>query len=136
MPAKSLQRSTIKGRGSFGVLDRQVARAMALCTRHFRIDRALKIHDPNTGRISYVKGFRVLGRFLLSEPKALLRKMQAEGLIMFGEHDILYNPYKVAARARKLMPHVEVDVIKESGHGCIYDQPEESSRRILEFLRP
>jgi pimeloyl-ACP methyl ester carboxylesterase len=108
---------------------------MALCTRHFRIDRALKIHDQNTVKISYIKGFRALGRFLLSEPKSLLRKMQAEALIMFGEHDILYNPYKVAARAKKLLPHVTVYVIKGAGHGCIYDQPEESNRKILDFLR-
>jgi len=134
LTAKSVQSSRVNNRGSFGVFDRQVARGMALCTRHFRMDRALKIYNPESGRISYIKALQVLRRFFLSEPKSLLRKMCSESLILLGEHELLYNPYKVAERAKQLLPNVEVHVIPESGHGCIYDQPEKANARIVYFL--
>ena len=107
---------------------------MALCTRHYRLDRALHVYNPKTNRIALGKGLKILRKFFMSEPKSILRKMQSRGLILFGEHEILFNPHKVGRRAQSLMPNVDVDIVKESGHACIYDQPQASNERIMAFL--
>ena len=135
LTAKSVRSPSASGNVSFGSFDRQLARAMALCTKHFRLDRALRVYNPKTGRVGVKKAFKLLRRFFISEPKAVLRKMQSRGLILFGEHEILFNPGKVGRRAQSLMPDIEVDIIAESGHACIYDQPEVSNDRIMAFLR-
>jgi len=134
LTTKSINKARIRETGSFGVFDRQVARSIALCTRHFRMDRALKIYNKKTGRISYRRAFRILKRFLLSEPKSIIRRIKPDCLILFGENEILFDPQKVADRINKLVPKAEVRIIEGAGHGCIYDQPDESNRRIIEFL--
>ena len=135
LTAKSIKSPSANGNISFGSFDRQLARAMALCTRHFRLDRALGIYDTKTKRIAVGKTLKVLRRFFFSESTAVLRKMRAPSLILFGEHEILYNPDAVAKKAKKLMPQAVVQIIEASGHACIYDQPEESNRRIMSFLQ-
>ncbi|WP_101757381.1 alpha/beta fold hydrolase [Oceanicoccus sp. KOV_DT_Chl] len=120
--------------GSFGTFDRQLARAMALCTRHFRLDRSLGVYGENSNKISFIKALKVLRKFFLSEPKSLLRKMQSEALVVFGEHEVLYNPYKVAKRAEKLMPNTRAEVLSGAGHAVIYDQVEQANTMIVDFL--
>ncbi len=134
LTAKSVKSPSASSSGSFGSFDRQLARAMALCTRHFRLDRALLVYSEKSGRVTAGKAMKLLRRFFLSEPKSVLRSMQSRGLILFGEHEILFNPVRVGRRARKLMPNVDVDIIKDSGHACIYDQPDVSNQRIMAFL--
>ena len=135
LTAKSVRSPSASGNVSFGSFDRQLARAMALCTRHFRLDRALQVYNPKTDRVAPGKAIKLLKRFFISEPKDVLRRMQSHGLLLFGEHEILFNPEKVSRRAQALMPNVETDIIKDSGHACIYDQPQASNDRIMAFLR-
>jgi pimeloyl-ACP methyl ester carboxylesterase len=120
--------------GSFGTFDRQLARLMALCTRHYRVDRSIGVYNDNTGRIDFTKGLRVLGKFFLSEPKSVLRKFKVPALLMFGEHEVLYSPTKVCRKIRRLIPDMEFSVIKGAGHAAIYDKPEEANAQILKFL--
>lgn len=120
--------------GSFGTFDRQLARAMALCTRHFRLDRSLGVYDTDSGKVKLGKGLRVLRKFFWSEPAALLRRLQVPTLVLFGEHEVLYNPHKVAAKAERVMPGVKAEVMTGAGHAVIYDQPEQANSRILQFL--
>lgn len=134
LTTKTINKARIKKTGSFGIFDRQVARNIALCTRHFRMDRALKIYSKKTGRVSYLRAFRILKRFFLSEPKSVIRKMNPDSLILFGENEILFNPNKVSKRLKKLVPNARTHILHGAGHGCIYDKPEESNRLILEFL--
>ncbi|GLP96193.1 alpha/beta fold hydrolase [Paraferrimonas sedimenticola] len=134
LTAKSIKSPSASGSVSFGSFDRQLARAMALCTRHFRLDRAMCIYNDKTQKISFIKAFKLVWQFFTSEKKSLLQKMEAPGLVLFGEHEILYNPDKVSKKALKLMPNVEVGIIEKSGHACIYDQPAESNRRIMRFF--
>ncbi len=134
LTAKSVSSPSASGNVSFGSFDRQLARAMALCTRHFRLDRALHVYNPKTNRVTIGKAIKLLRRFFISEPKSILSKMQSRGLILFGEHEILFNPQKVSRRALSLMPNIEVDIVENSGHACIYDQPQASNERIMAFL--
>ena len=120
--------------GSFGTFDRQLARLMALCTRHYRVDRSIGLYDENTGRIDFVKGLRVLGKFFLSEPKKVLRQFKPPALLMFGEHEVLYSPQKVCSRMQKLIPHMQFSVIQGAGHAAIYDKPAEANAQIIDFL--
>jgi len=120
---------------SFGTFDRQLARLMALCTRHYRVDRSVGIYNETTGRVERLKALRVLCKFFLPEPKSVLSALQVPGLLVFGQHEILYNPHKVAARARRIMPTLETSVIEGAGHAAIYDKPGEANELVVSYLR-
>lgn len=122
--------------GSFGTFDRTLARAMALCTRHYRVDWSLGIYDEATGRVDKWKGLKVLKKFFMSEPRSLLRQFRAPGLLIFGEHEVLYNPRRVAARACRLMPGLRSEVVAGAGHAAVYDKPAEVNRLLIEFFGP
>jgi pimeloyl-ACP methyl ester carboxylesterase len=121
--------------GSFGTFDRQLARAMALCTRHYRVDRSLGIYNEATRRVNIWQGLKVLRRFFLAEPARVLRRFATPGLLIFGEHEVLYNPAAVGRKACKLMNDVEVEVVAGAGHAAIYDQPDLVNGMIVDFLR-
>jgi pimeloyl-ACP methyl ester carboxylesterase len=122
--------------GSFGTFDRTLARAMALCTRHYRVDRSLGIYDESTGRVDKWKGMKVLRRFFLSEPASLLRKFTGvPGLLVFGQHEILYDPVKVGTRARRLMGEIRVEIVPGAGHAAIFDKPDQVNRLLIEFFQ-
>ena len=121
--------------GSFGTFDRTLARAMALCTRHYRVDWSLGIYDEATRRVDRWQGLKVMGKFFLSEPKALLRRFAVPGLLVFGEHEVLYVPRKVGARARRLMPGLRVEIVSGAGHAAVYDRPEEVNVMLADFFR-
>lgn len=120
---------------SFGTFDRRLAKLMALCTRHYRIDRSMGIYNPRTRRVDFWSGLQVLRKFFLSEPRALLRRLRVPSLLILGEHERLYNPEQVARRARKLLAGVETDIIAGAGHAAIYDKPDEVNTRVLDYLR-
>ena len=120
---------------SFGTFDRQLAKLMALCTRHYRVDRSLGVYNEATGKVDFWAGMKVLRKFFLSEPRALLRRFTGPGLLILGEFEILYNPWKVAKRARKFMPGLETEVIEGAGHAAIYDKPEQANARVIEYLQ-
>ena len=119
---------------SFGTFDRQLAKLMALCTRHYRVDRSMGIYNEKTQKIDAIKGLRVLKKFFLSEPRSLLKRFDAPALLVFGEHEMLYDPYKVAKRARRVMPGLNTDVIEGAGHAAIYDKPEEVNTVVVDYL--
>jgi pimeloyl-ACP methyl ester carboxylesterase len=122
--------------GTFGTFDRTLARAMALCTRHYRVDRSLGIYNDATHRVEWGKGLRVLRLFFLSEPRALLQRFRGvDGMLVFGEHEVLYDPAKVAARARKLMGDLRVEIVPGAGHAAIYDKPDEVNQMIIDYLK-
>jgi len=132
LTAKSIRSPSAKG--SFGSFDRQLARGMALCTRHYRIDRSLGVYNDVTQKISFSKAIKVLKRFFLSDSKQVIKSVNSESLVIFGEHEILYDPYKVSNRVEALMPNVTSAVIPEAGHAAIYDQPEQVNPMIVNFL--
>lgn len=119
---------------SFGTYDRELARSMALCTRHFRVDRAVGVYNEYSGRVDIVKGFGVLKKFFLAERKSWQAQLKVPALLFFGEHELSINPYKVAAQAKKTIPHLETAVLKHAGHGAIFDQPEKVAEMMREFV--
>jgi pimeloyl-ACP methyl ester carboxylesterase len=121
--------------GSFGTFDRTLARAMALCTRHYRVDWSLGIYDEATRRVDKWKGLKVLRKFFMSEPKSLLRQFDSPGLLVFGEHEVLYDPHKVGDRARALMRRLRVAVVPGAGHAAVYDKPDEVNAMLIAFFR-
>ena len=120
--------------GTFGTFDRQLARAMALCTRHYRVDRSLGIYNEATGKVNIWQGMRVLGKFFLPEPKAVLRQFAAPGLLIFGEHEVLYDPATVGRKAQKHMGDIRVEIVTGAGHAAIYDRPEVVDPMVTSFL--
>ena len=114
--------------------DQQIARAMALATKHYRVDRSLGIYDPRTRRVNPLAGLRVMRAFFLPMPDAELRRFAVPGLLVLGEHETLYDPKSAAARVRRLMPTVETRIIPGVGHTVLYDRPEEVNAMIAEFL--
>jgi pimeloyl-ACP methyl ester carboxylesterase len=132
LTAKSV--STPSPKGTFGTFDRQLARLMALCTRHYRVDRSLDVYNDKSGKIDLRKGVGVLRKFFTAEPKSYLKRFAVPGLLIFGQHEMFFNPNKVAARAEKIMPGLQSAVVPNAGHGAVFDQPDEVNRLILQFL--
>jgi len=134
LTAKSI---AAKGKkGTFGTFDRQLARAMSLATKHFRVDRSVGIYNEQTGRINPVASAKVLRRFFMAESAHSLRSFAVPGLIILGQHETLYNPVKMGQKARRLMPDVRVEVVPNAGHAAMYDRPEVANQIIDDFLRP
>jgi pimeloyl-ACP methyl ester carboxylesterase len=122
-------------KGTFGTFDRQLARLMALCTRHYRVDRSLDVYNEKTGKIHIGRGLRVLGKFFLAEKKSYLRQFEVPGLLVFGEHEMFFNPHKVARNAERVMPGLETTVVDAAGHGAIYDQPDFVNELVIRYLQ-
>ncbi len=121
--------------GTFGTFDRQLARAMALCTRHYRVDRSLGIYNEATGKVNLWQGLKVLRKFFLPESAATLRQFQVPGLLVFGEHEVLYDPQAVGRKAQKLMKDIRVEVVPGAGHAAIYDRPDVVDVMVTDFLK-
>lgn len=66
---------------------------------------------------------------------AELQQINTPILLLLGDHEIIYNPYVVLERAKRLLPNVEADIIPNVGHGMTQEQPEYVNMRILDFLR-
>ncbi len=55
-------------------------------------------------------------------------------LLLIGDTETLYEPRAAADRARKLIPHIEAEIIPDAGHMLITDQPEAVLNHIMRFL--
>ncbi|MEC9375149.1 MAG: alpha/beta hydrolase [Pseudomonadota bacterium] len=120
---------------SFGTFDRQLAKLMALCTKHYRVDRSLGIYNRKTRKVNLWLGIKVIRKFFFSEPRSLLSKFKVPGLLVFGEYEVLYNPWTIIKRIKKIIPNLETEVITGAGHAAIYDKPEEVNNLIIKFLK-
>ena len=121
--------------GTFGTFDRQLARAMALCTRHYRVDLSLGIYNQETRRINVWQGLKVLRKFFLPEPRDVLGRFAVPGMVVFGQHEVLYRPHEVGRKAREVMGDIRVEIVPDAGHAAIYDRPEAVNRLFVEFLK-
>ena len=119
---------------TFGSFDRQLARGMALCTRFYRVDKSLGIYNEKTSRVNYIKALKVISKFFFSVDKNKLKKFKNPGLLIFGEFEVLYNPYKISKKISKLIPGLQIEIIKDAGHAAIYDQPEKVNEKVISFL--
>jgi pimeloyl-ACP methyl ester carboxylesterase len=122
--------SPSEGKQSF---NRQLARAMALATKHYKLGVAMGIPTEANRLRKFQVGLRVLWKFATPMPKRDLEALHVPSLIVMGEHEILYNP-ALAIRRASQMPSAMVDVIPDAGHAAIYDRPDYVNPRILAFL--
>jgi pimeloyl-ACP methyl ester carboxylesterase len=65
-----------------------------------------------------------------------LRQMSIPTLLLVGDKEVVYQPQHVVERARQLMPHVEAEVVVNSGHLLPIDRADTVNARILTFLNP
>ena len=119
---------------TFGTFDRQLARGMALCTRFYRVDKSLGIYNEKSSRVNYIKALKVISKFFFSVDKKKLKRFKNPGLLIFGEFEVLYNPYKISKKISKLIPGLQIEIIKDAGHAAIYDQPEVVNEKVISFL--
>ena len=115
--------------------DRQLARAMALATRHFRLDWSLDLLDDNRKKISMRKGLATLRIFFGAMRRKELASVRCPALLILGEHEMLYHSAKAARRARKFIPHLVTEIIPNVGHSAMFDDPETVNRLLIEFMK-
>lgn len=55
-------------------------------------------------------------------------------LLLLAENTRIYDPNRVAVRARRLLPDVSVDLTPDAGHGVVFQYPERITKLILDFV--
>ena len=63
-----------------------------------------------------------------------LRSLKIPTLVLIGDNDII-NDHSSLKQAKKMIPHVETEIIKKAGHFLSFDQPEIINKRIVDFLK-
>jgi len=80
------------------------------------------------------KRLRVAPPLNLSDDQ--LRKIKSPALLMLGERDnVIGDARAVGDRAKRLISHVQVEIIPDAGHVMSTEKPEFVNARILGFLR-
>jgi pimeloyl-ACP methyl ester carboxylesterase len=64
-----------------------------------------------------------------------LRAMHVPTLLLIGDHEVIYDPAKALARAHRLIPDFEGDLVPRSSHDMAFSQHQIVDGRILDFLR-
>ena len=86
-----------------------------------------------------LKHFRIPPETLHVVPAAIsdadLRAIQAPTLLLLGEHEVIYDPSAALARARRLIPDFEGDLVPRSSHDMCFSQHRLVDARVLDFLR-
>lgn len=121
------------GDGTKVEYDRQLARAMALATKHYRLGYAMGMHPDQNRLQKFWTELQTLRLIAAPAPPAELAAFQIPALVVLGEHEMLYSS-AVAAKRAEMMPNADVVVVEGAGHAAIYDHPEVINPIILEFL--
>lgn len=79
--------------------------------------------------------FRYRMFFPKAETDRELQQVQAETLLLLGEHEVIYNPQIALNRAVALIPNIEARIIPGAGHAVNIDQPELVTESIIGFLK-
>ena len=85
-----------------------------------------------------LKYFRVPTETLRALPAAFsddeLRAMRVPVLLLFGDHERIYDPAAALARARRLLPDFQGELVPQSSHDMCFSQRRLVDRRVLDFL--
>ena len=93
---------------------------MYLGTKHFRMPR-------DTMRVN-----RDAANALADDE---LRSLHMPVLLLFGDGEVIYDPAQAFDRARRLIPHVERELIPGCRHDMCFSQSRIVDARVLEFLK-
>ncbi|WP_410511514.1 alpha/beta hydrolase [Paenibacillus sp. BR2-3] len=63
-----------------------------------------------------------------------LQKIKVSVLLLVGDKEVIYDPRKVIARAKKWIPRIQAVLIPNVGHGMSMEQPKIINHYILNFL--
>jgi pimeloyl-ACP methyl ester carboxylesterase len=63
-----------------------------------------------------------------------LRAMHVPTLLLIGDREVIYDPALALARARRLIPDFEGDLVPRSSHDMCFRQHRLVDRRVLDFL--
>lgn len=88
----------------------------------------------NDGRV-FIQNFHMPTTPLRLSRQALQR-CQSPTLVLLGEHDSFCKPDVVRSRLNKNLADGHVEIIPDTGHALIYEQPGLVSARVQEFLDP
>ena len=64
-----------------------------------------------------------------------LGSMRVPTLVLYGDHEVICDPVAALARARRLIPDVEGDLMPRCSHDMCFSQYRLVDARILEFLK-
>jgi pimeloyl-ACP methyl ester carboxylesterase len=70
---------------------------------------------------------------LISDDK--LRSLHMPMLLLFGDDEVIYDSAKALERARRLIPHVEGELIPGCRHDMCFSQSRIVDARVLDFLK-
>jgi 3-oxoadipate enol-lactonase len=91
-------------------------------------DRMLERHAKNH-KASYLAALQALAGWSV---KDRLQELHTRTLVIAGEHD--YSPLEEKKNYVRLMPNAQLEIIKDSRHGTLFEKPAEVNRTVLEFL--
>jgi pimeloyl-ACP methyl ester carboxylesterase len=63
-----------------------------------------------------------------------LRAMHVPVLLLMGDHEVIYDPARALARARRLIPDFEGDLVPQCAHDMSVSQHRIVDARVLDFL--
>jgi pimeloyl-ACP methyl ester carboxylesterase len=63
-----------------------------------------------------------------------LRAMRVPTLLLVGDHEVIYDPEEALARARRLIPELEGELVPNTSHDMTFVQHRLVDARALEFL--
>jgi pimeloyl-ACP methyl ester carboxylesterase len=98
--------------------------------------------DPDKLEKLWTEQYLIAVKHVKKEPDVLkmmtytdkeLASIKIPVLVMVGDNDIFNNENSIK-RAKKHIPNVEAEIIKNSGHFVSFDQPKLVNERILNFL--
>jgi pimeloyl-ACP methyl ester carboxylesterase len=64
-----------------------------------------------------------------------LRAMRAPTLLLIGDREVIYDPAIALARAQRLIPNLEGDLVPQSSHDMCFSQYRLVDKRIVEFFK-
>ena len=91
------------------------------------------VHQMEVG----VAGFRYdrHGIYPSELPDAELASIACPTLVLLGDKEMIYDPTEAADRARRLVPHADVEIVSGVGHLLGMQRPEIVNPRVATFLR-
>ena len=117
VPTRFTVNSFMRWLGFTATNARLVLELMYLGLMHFRV-------PPETARVMPT---------VFSDDE--LRAMRVPTLLLIGDHEVISNPAKALARARRLIPDFLGDLVPRSSHDMCSSQHRIVDARVLDFLK-
>ncbi len=97
------------------------------------LDSLLAPYTTEVGKLSLIRNAAALNTNLTTEITALLPKIEAPTLILWGEDD-LFQLVKYGERLARDIPGAQLVRVKDARHFLMLDQPDEVAEHVSAFL--